>query len=85
MWRAGLRGMGAREDIAAGEVLVSVPVAAALVVRPRERCPLPGEFCDAAFYQKAAWCAPPCCGVWPAGVGAPGSFMTRLACANLHL
>ena len=59
MCHAGLRGMAAREDVAAGEVLVSLPVAAALVVSPRERCPLPGDFCDAAFYRKAPWCAQP--------------------------
>ncbi len=56
MGHAGLRGMAARDSIAAGEVLASVPVANALVVSPRERCSLPRDFCDAAFYSRQPWC-----------------------------
>ena len=57
MGHAGLRGMAARDSIAAGEVLVSLPIATALVVSPRERCSLPREFCNAAFYSNQPWCA----------------------------
>jgi hypothetical protein len=53
---AGLRGMAATSSIEPGEVLVSIPVEAALVVSPKERCQLPSGFCDAAFYQRKPWC-----------------------------
>lgn len=53
--RAGLRGMAAADNIARGEVLVSLPVTAALVVSPKERCQLPSTFCSSAFYSKKPW------------------------------
>ncbi|KAL4457348.1 hypothetical protein ABPG75_012213 [Micractinium tetrahymenae] len=49
-----LRGAAAVEDIAADEVFVTVPRAAALVVAPNERCPCP-DFVDPAFYKEAPW------------------------------
>lgn len=61
VWHAGLRGMAARDSIAAGEVLASVPVTTALVVSPRERCSLPRDFCDSAFYSRQPWCDLPSC------------------------
>ncbi|BDA48434.1 probable actin-histidine N-methyltransferase [Coccomyxa sp. Obi] len=52
---AGLRGMAATADIAGGDVLVSLPVTAALVVSPKERSQLPASFCSGAFYSKKPW------------------------------
>ncbi|KAK9917592.1 hypothetical protein WJX75_006163 [Coccomyxa subellipsoidea] len=52
---AGLRGMAAADNIASGEVLVSLPVTAALVVSPKERSQLPASFCSTAFYSKKPW------------------------------
>ena len=50
----GLRGMAADVDIEAGEPLVSLPVGAALLVTPKQRCPFPG-FCSPAFYSAKPW------------------------------
>ena len=61
---AGLRGMAARDSIAAGEVLASVPVGAALLVGPKERCSLPRDFCEAAFYARQPWYIHPA-SPWP--------------------
>jgi len=47
--------MAAADNIASGEVLVSLPVTAALVVSPKERCQLPSTFCSSAFYSKKPW------------------------------
>lgn len=55
-----MRGMAAADNIAKGEILVSLPVAAALVVSPKERSQLPGTFCSSVFYSKKPWyCLPP--------------------------
>lgn len=51
--------MAATADIAGGDVLVSLPVTAALVVSPKERSQLPAGFCSGAFYAKKPWCCPP--------------------------
>ena len=51
---SGLRGMAATVDIEAGEPLVSLPVGAALVVTPKQRCPFPA-FCSPAFYSSKPW------------------------------
>ena len=51
--------MAARDGMAAGEVLASVPISAALVVSPKERCSLPGDFCNAAFYARQPWSVHP--------------------------
>jgi len=53
---AGLRGMAATVDIEAGEALVSLPMSAALLVTPKQRCPFP-DFCSPAFYVSKPWCA----------------------------
>lgn len=50
--------MAAADNIASGEVLVSLPVTAALVVSPKERSQLPASFCSTAFYSKKPWCCP---------------------------
>ena len=50
----GLRGMAANVDIEAGEPLVSLPVGAALLVTPKQRCPFPA-FCSPAFYSAKPW------------------------------
>ncbi|KAK9836316.1 hypothetical protein WJX81_004671 [Elliptochloris bilobata] len=47
----GLRGMAATADIEAGEPLVSLPIGAALLVTPKQRCPFP-DFCSPAFYAS---------------------------------
>ncbi len=52
---AGLRGMAATRDLTKEETLVSLPVSAALVVAPKERCRLPSSFCSAGFYLKKPW------------------------------
>ncbi len=53
---AGLRGMAATVDIEAGEALVLLPMSAALLVTPKQRCPFP-DFCSPAFYASKPWCA----------------------------
>lgn len=50
--------MAATTDIEAGEPLVSLPVGAALVVTPKQRCPFPA-FCSPAFYSAKPWHGPP--------------------------
>ena len=47
--------MAATRDLAKEETLVSLPMSAALVVAPRERCRLPSGFCSADFYSKKPW------------------------------
>ena len=51
---AGIRGMEAREAIAADESFVSLPRAAALVVTPKIKCPFP-DFVDAEFWSAKPW------------------------------
>ena len=46
--------MAAAADIEAGEPLVSLPVSAALLVTPKQRCPFPA-FCSPAFYSSKPW------------------------------
>lgn len=52
----GLRGAQALQEVAAGELFVSVPRAAALVVEPRQRCPCP-DFVGGQFWKQAPWYA----------------------------
>ncbi|CAK0785563.1 hypothetical protein CVIRNUC_008773 [Coccomyxa viridis] len=47
--------MAATRDLTKEETLVSLPVSAALVVAPKERCRLPSSFCSAGFYLKKPW------------------------------
>ena len=50
-----MRGMAATQDLAKEEILVSLPMSAAVVVAPKERCRLPSSFCSAEFYSKKPW------------------------------
>ena len=52
--------MAATADIEAGEALVSLPMSAALLVTPKQRCPFP-DFCSPAFYASKPWCAAGSC------------------------
>ena len=49
-----VRGMVALDRIDAGEVFVSLPRVAALVVDPLEKCPCP-DFVEMGYYKKAPW------------------------------
>ena len=54
---AGLRGMRARQSIASGETLVSIPRQAAVLVTPGMACPvqLAGQPVDATFWKSSPW------------------------------
>ena len=45
--------MAALDDITAGETFVSMPIAAALFVRPQMRCPFP-DFVDPEAWRAAS-------------------------------
>ncbi len=47
--------MAATRDIDNGDTLVSLPVSAALVVAPKERCTLPSSFCSREFFAAKPW------------------------------
>jgi len=50
-----LRGLVAIAPIAEGEIIVTLPVSAALLVRPKARCPLPEAWCTPGAWAKAPW------------------------------
>jgi hypothetical protein len=50
-----IRGARALDDIQPGEIFITVPRPAALVVAPKERCPCPPDFIDTDYYKKAPW------------------------------
>ena len=51
----GLRGLVATAPIARGETIVRLPVEAAIMVRPKMKCPLPEEWCTREYWAKAPW------------------------------
>lgn len=53
----GERGLAAAADIAADDVIVSVPRGAALTLPPKQRCPCP-EFVAPAYWDASPWCVP---------------------------
>jgi hypothetical protein len=50
-----LRGLAATAPIADGETIVTLPVSAALLVRPKSRCPLPAAWCGAEHWRSSPW------------------------------
>lgn len=50
----GVRGMAARQAIAPGDQLASLPREAALLATPGQKCPFP-DWVDAAFWDKSIW------------------------------
>lgn len=53
--RVGLRGLVATAPITRGETVVRLPVEAAIMVRPKMKCPLPEEWCTRDYWSKAPW------------------------------
>jgi hypothetical protein len=53
--KQGLRGLAATAPIADGETIVTLPVSAALLVRPKSRCPLPPAWCGQEAWRAAPW------------------------------
>lgn len=49
-----MRGMVALDDIKNGEIFVTLPRSAALVVDPLDKCPC-AEFVDPGYYKKCPW------------------------------
>ena len=51
----GLRGLVATAPIARGETIVRLPVEAAIMVRPKMKCPLPERWCSREYWARAPW------------------------------
>ena len=50
----GLRGLAAIDAVKAGDILISVPRKASVLVTPRMRCPFP-EFVDKDYWDRCSW------------------------------
>lgn len=50
-----IRGAKALDNIQPGEIFITVPKTAALVVAPKDRCPCPPDYINVDYYKKAPW------------------------------